>query len=162
MVDIGSQANALLASQIPQIINPDDDQPSTLYARFWFARNWDFYGNLRDKRFPQLAFLNDYNHGILLGKTCYKTHTGHDLIGTVLQQNDLTLFEKLDYVPTTKEFYKQIKDKQNVEHPANKHWREQANMKPPFKGSWYAYTPCENHTKTYLWKTRHFILCAND
>jgi hypothetical protein len=102
MVEIGSQANALLASQIPQIINPDDDQPSSLYARFWFARKWDFYGNLRDKRFPQLAFLNDYNHKTLLGRTCYKTNTGHDLIGTVLQRNDMTLFEKLDYVPTTK------------------------------------------------------------
>ena len=76
MVDIGTQANALLASQIPQIINSASDQPSSIYARFWFARNWDFYGNLRDKRFPELAFLNDCNHGTLLGKTWFKMHLG--------------------------------------------------------------------------------------
>ena len=32
MVDIGAQANALLASQIPQIINPENDQPSSIFA----------------------------------------------------------------------------------------------------------------------------------
>ena len=59
--NISTQANSLLMSQIPGILDPENHRPSAVYARYWIAKNNTFYAELA-KKIPDLSFLDTLNH----------------------------------------------------------------------------------------------------
>ena len=168
--NIGTQANSLLMSQIPAILDPENNRPSAVYARYWIAKNKNFYAELA-KRIPELSFLDTLNH----------THRANQYlvtenIGTFLQWIGIDRNTKL-YVeerkPTNKDIYKaithNIPSQSTVEIKCHGRWTDALKtikylplrVNVPLE-TWHSRSPCTNFTLQYLWRTRHFCLVLNE
>ena len=168
--DIGIQAESLLMSQLTGILDPSNNRSSVVYARFWFAKNKDFYG-LEVNDNPDLSFLNKYNHNV-------KTHPNLAIqaMGLFFQKNSLnktkTKLYTTDMRPTNKQIYKTIKlTNPDPDMKCHSKWNKAIIAETgcfvtrkvvPMAGSWHSKTPCTNYAFQYLWRARHFCLVLNE